>query len=231
MVIGMNQAVIIKSNKNGITLILKEDLDFPVLLEEILKKFKASEKFFSDTGFAVMFEGRRLSDAEKYEIVDSIMAQTSIQILCILESDELRDDLIRRKIEEQEQRSHEKQVNGSFYHGNLKTGERLETDKSIIIIGDVPKGACVFSKSDIIVLGNLSGCAHAGADGAEDAFIAALGFAPEEYSIGNICGKPLPKERGGFFSKRNKTPTARIAAAEGGFITVKPLMEGLYNII
>lgn len=227
----MNQAVIIKSNKNGITLVLNEDLDFPVLLGEIIKKFKASEKFFSDTGFAVMFEGRVLSDAEKYEIVDAVMAQTSVQILCILESDELRDDLIRRKIEEQARGGRKGRVNGSFCHGSLRSGERLESDESIIVIGDVPKGACVCSGSDIIVLGTLSGSAHAGVEGAKESFLAALSFAPEEYSVDGVCGEPLPKERRGFFSKRNKTPAARIATAEGGFITVKPLMEGLYNII
>ncbi len=230
MVYEMGQAVIIKSSKNGITLVLNPELEFPVLLGEILNKFRASE-FFSNAEFAVSFEGRELSDAEKYQIVDCIMSETTVRILCIIENDELRDAALRRKMDEHAKAAAGRKQSGSFYHGNLKSGERLETDESIIIIGDVPKGASVVSAADIIVLGTLSGSAYAGIDGREGAFIAALCFAPEKYNIGGIYGEPLKKERGGLFSKRNKAPLARLAVSGGGFITVKPLKEGLYNII
>ena len=38
----------------------------------------------------------------------------------------------------------------------LLPGERLETEESIVIIGDVPQEAVVVSQSDIVVLGELS---------------------------------------------------------------------------
>ena len=42
----MSQAVVIKSNKYGINLILDKDLPFAELLDAIIAKFRESEKFF-----------------------------------------------------------------------------------------------------------------------------------------------------------------------------------------
>lgn len=228
----MRQSVIIKSSKNGINLVLNPELPFDQLLEEILKKFHESERFFANAEFAISFEGRELSDEEQYQIVDCIMAHTQVKILCIIENNELRDTIIRKKMEAlAAANSPVKKMEGSFYHGSLTPGSQIETDESIIIIGDVPAGASVISKSDIIVLGTLNGSVYAGIDGDIEAFIAALSFAPEQYNIAGIYGAPIPMERSGLFKKRNKTPEAKIAYAEGGIIKVSPLQEGLDNYI
>lgn len=224
----MSQAVIIKSSKNGINLVLNPELPFPSLVEEIVKKFQESEKFFANAAFAISFEGRTLSDEEKYQIVDAIMSQTKVKILCIIENDEIRDAIIRQKIQEQEQQrlsNVSKKISGSFYYGNLVPGEQLETDESIVIIGDVPAGAGIVSKSDIVVLGSLKGSAYAGMDGKADSFIAALEFLPEKYNIAGIYGSPVEKEKGTIFSKRNKTPQARLASVCDGIINIGPLYQ------
>ena len=127
----MSQAVIIKSSKNGINLVLDASMPFPELLTEILHKFT----------------GRELSDEEKYQVVDAIMEQTRVKILCILDSDEIRDAVIEQKCREMQQTNEEKearrQSRGCFYRGSLLPGERLETEESIVIIGDVPQEAVV----------------------------------------------------------------------------------------
>lgn len=137
----MSQAVIIKSSKNGINLVLDASMPFPELLTEILHKFTEAERFFANASFAISFEGRELSDEEKYQIVDAIMEQTRVKILCILDSDEIRDAVIEQKCREMQQTNEEKearrQSRGCFYRGSLLPGERLETEESIVIIGDV----------------------------------------------------------------------------------------------
>lgn len=223
----MNQSVIIKSSKNGITLVLHPDLPFEQLLDEILLKFGESEKFFANASFAISFEGRQLTEEEKLTIVDTIMTHTSVKILCIIEPDEIRDAVIERKIEEQKQTAAAaaviKKANGSFYYGSLTAGEHLETADSIVIIGNVPKGAAVISKSDIVVLGSLHGSAYAGMDGRADAFIAALDFLPEQYNIAGVYGSPIAPEKAGLFSRRNKTSQAKIASVCDGIINISPL--------
>lgn len=221
----MSQAVIIKSSKNGINLVLNPELSFELLMEEILKKFQESEKFFANSSFAISFEGRELSDEEKYQIVDTIMSQTKVKILCIIENDEVRDAVIRQKIKEQQSAKNTvRKVSGSFYYGSLTPGEQLETEESIVIIGDVPPGAGIVSKSDIVVIGSLRGSAYAGMDGKQDSFIAALEFLPEQYNIAGIYGTPVPKEKSTIFSKRNKTPQAKTAVVCDGIINIRPLV-------
>lgn len=74
--------------------------------------------------------------------------------------------MIEQKCREMQQTNEEKearrQSRGCFYRGSLLPGERLETEESIVIIGDVPQEAVVVSQSDIVVLGELSGSAFAG---------------------------------------------------------------------
>ena len=53
----------------------------------------------------------------------------------------------------------------------VRSGGRVESRGSAIVIGDVNAGAEVIAEDDIIVLGTLRGIAHAGAGGNENAFI------------------------------------------------------------
>lgn len=220
----MSQAVIIKSSKNGINLVLDKELPYTDLLDEIVKKFKESEKFFANSAFAISFDGRELSDEQKNQIVDAIMSETKVKILCIMENDEIRDAIIKQKLEEMQhasQKDDSPKGKGCFYYGSLSLGEHMETDESIVIIGDVPPGAVVVSKGDIVILGSLRGSAFAGMDGKADAFIAALDFLPEQYNIAGIYGGPLAKEKGIIFPKRNKTSQAKLAFLCDGIINIR----------
>ena len=49
-----------------------------------------------------------------------------------------------------------------FHKGSLRSGQRLEFDGSIVIIGDVNAGAEVIASENIVILGILRGLAHAG---------------------------------------------------------------------
>ncbi len=53
----------------------------------------------------------------------------------------------------------------------VRSGGRVESRGSAIIIGDVNAGAEIIAEDDIIVLGTLRGVAHAGVGGNEAAFI------------------------------------------------------------
>ena len=48
----MSQTVILKSNKNGINLILDEKVEFEQLLSDIITKFEEAESFFKGAKIA-----------------------------------------------------------------------------------------------------------------------------------------------------------------------------------
>ena len=60
-----------------------------------------------------------------------------------------------------------------FHRGSLRSGQRIEAEGSLVIIGDVNSGAEVIASDNIVILGALRGLAHAGAKGNKQAIIAA----------------------------------------------------------
>jgi len=73
-----------------------------------------------------------------------------------------------------------------FHRGSLRSGQRLEEERSIVILGDVNSGAEVIASDNIVVLGTLRGLAHAGAKGNKQAIIAAGRLDTVQMRIANI---------------------------------------------
>ena len=74
----------------------------------------------------------------------------------------------------------------TFHRGSLRSGQKLEAEGSIIILGDVNSGAEVMASDNIVVLGHLRGLAHAGAKGNKRAIIAAGRLDAVQLRISNI---------------------------------------------
>ena len=227
------QPVIIKSSKNGINLILDDTLSFRELLEEIKNKFIDSEKFFKNARIAISFEGRALSQGEQFEIIDTIQQYTSITIICILDHDDLMDEVIKRRmgtfVEE-----HSPQT-GHFYKGTLRSGQQIESETSMIILGDVNPGAKVIAKGTIVILGSLKGIAYAGATGDDTCFVAALEMDPVQIKIGDYMGRSADKKeapaRGLRRRQKEEAAVPQIATVYEQQILIEPISSGLFKHI
>lgn len=227
-----SQPVVIKSSKNGINLILDDKLPFTELLEEIKKKFIDSEKFFKNAHIAISFEGRSLSQGEQFEVIETIQQNTSITVICILDHDELMDEVMQRRIGAYEE-SHSPQT-GQFYKGTLRSGQQLESQTSMIVLGDVNPGAKVIAKGNIVILGALKGIAYAGADGDDRCFVAALEMDPVQIKIGDHIGRSADKKEvaKGFRRKaKAEAPVPQIATVYENQILIEPISSGLLKNI
>ena len=190
----MKNPIIIKSFPNGLSLYLDENMEFDKLLKEIALKFKESAHFFKDAKMGISFEGRQLTEHEEREIINTISANSSLNIACIIGKD---DDTNQNYIKALEQLSfHQQEMEnaGQFYKGTLKDGQILETENSIIVLGDVYPGASIISKKDIIIIGGLYGQAYAGGSGLDGHFIVALEMSPEKLKIGEFKYKSSEKQ-------------------------------------
>lgn len=227
----MSKPVILKSNKYGINLILDEHMDFEELLKCILERFKESEGFFKNAKMAISFEGRKLTQEEEFRIVETITENTSVNIICILDNDALKEELVRQKVEHFEEEQAGK--TGEFYKGTLRSGQVLDCESSIVVLGDVNPGAKVISKGNIVVLGALKGNAYAGANGSEQAFVAALEMDPIQVKIGDVIGRSADKVPDG--KKRGKKQPVivepQVAIVKDGNIYIEPITKGLLNNI
>ena len=212
----MSQYVIIKHNRYGMELVLDDKISFEELLEVIIEKFQTSANFFKDRKMAVSFKGRKLSEAEMMCIVNTIMDNSTIQIVSIMDNDSELEKKMKAQIDEythsMEQQSYvmvqqpaemteevyaqydvAQNCNAEFYKGNLRSGQILECAASVTLIGDVNPGAKIISNGNIVVLGALKGNAHAGVNGNDNCFIFALDMSPIQLQIGQYYAKSPDK--------------------------------------
>ena len=222
----MKNPVIIKSFPNGLSIYLDEEMPFEQLLKEIGLKFKESAHFFKNASMVLSFEGRKLSDQEERMIINTITANSELNVMCIMGKNE---ETNKNYIKALQKLSYHQQVMenaGQFYKGTLKDGQMLETENSIIVLGDVYPGACVISSKDIIILGGLYGQAYAGGNGEDGHFVVALEMSPEKLKIGDFKYKTSEKQ-----SKWPIKPKVqpKIAYVEDGRVKLEPITKELLN--
>ena len=69
---------------------------------------------------------------------------------------------------------------------SLRSGRKVEFEGSLVILGDVNRGAEIIAKEHIIVLGTLRGLAHAGAGGNRSAIVVANEIDAAQIRIADI---------------------------------------------
>lgn len=174
-------AVILKSNPYGLILSLDPDLPFEELTQAVGEKFRESAGFFKNAKLALTFRGRKLTKEQENLLIDEIAANSNIQIVCLVDEEQQSEKLYRRAVENALEKR--KEEDGHFYRGTLRSGQVLETENSIVVIGDVNPGAQIISKGNIVILGCCMGNIYAGAGGDRTCFAAALTMKPMQIRI------------------------------------------------
>ncbi len=224
----MKDAVVIKSYQNGINLIMREDVPFEQVIEELAAKLSGSRSFFGNADVALSYEGRRLESVQELALVDVIRKSSDLKLICIVGKDEETNRRYIKAIQKVQQKL-PLGSEGQLHKGSLKNREVLETDSSIIILGDVYPGSAVMSPGNIIVLGGLYGEAYAGTDsseGAEGAYVAALEMEPERLKIGDF--KYKSKDRQTKWGIRSKVQP-KIAHLKNDKIVMEPLTKEILD--
>lgn len=216
----MRNAVVIKSSKAGMTVILDPELPFGELLDAIGKKFSESARFWGSVQMTLTLEGRVLTAAQEFAIVDTITKNSQIEVLCLLDTDAERIERCEKALNDKLMELNSQ--TGQFYRGTLKRGDCLESEASIVIIGNVDHGARVTAKGNVIVLGELKGTVTAGVSGNPQAVVMALDMAPLQIRIGDMSSR---------FNERNKRlgRGPMIALAEDGAIVMRSLKKSFLN--
>lgn len=189
----MKDAVVIKSYQNGITMLLNEEAPFEEILKDIECKFTESKSFFGSARMALSFDGRKLTGAEEIHILEIIKQCSDVNIVCIVGRDEETNKHFIKALQQVDKKLTGGDE-GQFYKGTLKNREVLETDASIVILGDVYPGSAVISTRNIIVLGGLYGEAYAGGNGDEGHYVVALEMEPERIKVGDFKYKATGKQ-------------------------------------
>lgn len=221
----MKNSVILKSFSKGITVIMDDAISFEELLAHVAAKFREADGFFKDAAVAISLKGRTLTENQEKEILDTITQNSRLRILCLMGKEEEKAELTPVV---QDHLAVQKDENcGQFYKGTLKNGQSIETEHSIIIIGDVVEGCSVYSAKDIIVLGKLAGEAYAGAGGDNNHFVAALEMSPSSLRIGDMVYN-APPQRASIWGLRRKS-VPKIAYTYQEEVLIDPITKDLLD--
>ena len=222
----MKNSVILKSFPNGILIILDGTISFQELLADIAAKFREADGFFKDASVAISIEGRELTEEQEREILDAITQNSRLKILCLMGRDEeknLKFLGVQNKLNFQNDEN-----SGQFYRGTLKDGASIETEHSIIILGDVCEGSCVYSNKDIVVLGTLTGDVYAGAGGNSNHFVVALNMLPGILQIGDYVYNSQPQKTMRWGFKKPQT-VPKIAYTRDGEVQIESITKELLD--
>lgn len=176
----MKNCISINLKKNELIIKIKEDASYEDIIESLKKKLPELKKLYKDDKTPIRVSGKILKNKEIDELQEIIKNEIDVEI----EFDTpkaLGLASIKKTFDQEIAISETK-----FHRGSLRSGQKMEVEGSIVIIGDVNSGAEIIASDNIVVLGNLRGLAHAGAKGNKQAIIAAGLFDPVQVRIANI---------------------------------------------
>ena len=176
----MKNCISINLKKNELIIKIKEDASYEDIIESLKRKLPELKKLYKDDKTPIRVSGKILKNKEIDELQEIIKNEIDVEI----EFDTpkaLGLASIKKTFDQEIAMSETK-----FHRGSLRSGQKMEVEGSIVILGDVNSGAEIIASDNIVVLGNLRGLAHAGAKGNKQAIIAAGLFDPVQVRIANI---------------------------------------------
>ena len=218
----MKNTVVIKGNKAGMTVILDPEVPYETLLLDIAAKFEESARFWGAAQMTLTLAGRPLTPEQEMEIVGVITGHSQIEILCLVDQDINRIRRCEKALNEKLMEL--SAATGQFYRGNLTEGTSLESETSIVIIGDVERGAKVVAKGNVIVLGEVKGSVTAGASGNGKAVVVGLEMAPAHIRIADYASRFKNKGK-----RLAKGPV--MICVENEMICVKPFKKNIFHLL
>ncbi|MED1865567.1 septum site-determining protein MinC [Fictibacillus nanhaiensis] len=182
MVQKLQHNVTIKGTKDGLVLLLDDKCSFDLLIEELNDKLTAgSSQMLSGPVISVKVKaGNRYLTAEQEEKLTEVLKQKENLIL-----DDFDSNVIT-KAEAEEMRKDAQVVTVSKV---VRSGQVLDIQGDLLLIGDVNPGATVMATGNIYILGSLKGIAHCGTKGNEEAIIAASVMKPSQLRIAHYINR------------------------------------------
>lgn len=176
----MKNCVSINLKKNQILIKINDDAEQNEIVENLKKKLPELKKLYKDEKTPIMVTGKILKNKEIDQIQNIIKEKIDVEIDFDMPKS-LGLSSITRTFNKEIAMSETK-----FHKGSLRSGQKMEVEGSLVILGDVNSGAEVMASDNIVVLGALRGLAHAGAKGNKQAIIAAGLLDTVQIRISNI---------------------------------------------
>ncbi len=183
--------VSINLKKDEIVIKIDDNAEQEEIIPELISKISELSKMYQEEKTPIRVTGKILKNSELEEIKEIITKKIDVKVNFDTPTTLGLHSIVR---------SYKKDVETSetlFHKGSLRSGQRIEVEGSIVVIGDVNSGAEVIAADNIIVIGKLRGLAHAGAKGNKEAIIAASTLDAVQLRISNIV-REIDREQEGI---------------------------------
>lgn len=158
------QYVTIKGTKDGLVLRLDDKCSYMEMIAELRKKVQEDGLDGMEEVAVQVHTGNRYCNEEEVKEIISVIHESPNLRVSKIQSDVITLEECNRKIVEQQSET---------YVGIVRSGQVVEAEGDLVVIGDVNPNGRVVAAGSIYILGRLKGIAHAGAKGNREAVIAA----------------------------------------------------------
>ena len=192
----MKSCITINLRKDNIIIKINEDSSQEEIVYMLRKKIPELKKLYQGETTPILITGKVLKNKEIDEIQELIKRYLDVN---------MKFDSPRTLGLHGITRTYNKEIATSetkFHRGSVRSGQKIEFEGSIIVLGDVNDGAEVIAGENIVILGILRGLAHAGAKGNKDAMIAASSIEAPQLRIANVVKE---RERAEIQEETRKT--------------------------
>lgn len=219
----MSNQVIIKGKNDRLVIALNPKADFLELCDILKTKILEAKNFIGNSRMAIEFSGRKLT-SEQEDILIGILTENSNIVISYIFTD--KNEKTEKKNKEKKSKDQVMALSKlnplmeegktHFYRGTLRSGAKIESDGSVVVIGDVNPSSIIRARGNVIVLGRLNGTVYAGLNGDDKAFVTAIYFNPIQLTIGMKTKTDIQKEilDSSRVNKKDKFRIARIKKQE-----------------
>ena len=147
--------ITMKGTPKGIMIMIDEE-NAEIARDELAKKLNEFAGFFNAESLEVFLTSTTLTEAEVYSLrslVEVSLLETKVIFI------ETPPKLLPKQHSALDDLMQDEGVT-KFVRKTVRSGEVLEYEKNIIIIGDVEKGARITAGGNVFVMGELSGAVH-----------------------------------------------------------------------
>ena len=193
------EAITLKLYKEGMVVFINDDMTFEEIKTTVTDKFKSSQSFFKGLTLKVGFIGATLDKSQMQELIEGISAVIECKAV-LWENPQPVEALKEEEAEPEPDLAPEQILNNAFkididdectkfYTKTIRSGQLLESEGNIVVVGDVNPGAELVAAGNIVVMGSVKGTVHAGAKGNREAIVAALNLSPIQLRIADVISR------------------------------------------
>lgn len=183
----MKNCISVQTKKDQVIINVDENGEQKQILQELKKKISELKKLYKEDKTPILVTGKVFKNKEMEQIQEVIQGIISVEVN--FDTPKILGLHGIKKTFSKEIATSETK----FHRGSLRSGQKIEFEGSLVVLGDVNAGAEVLAGENIVVLGILRGIAHAGAKGNKEAIIAAASIESVQIRIASII-KEIEKD-------------------------------------